>query len=172
MAEKYIRDFGAAEFAVRQAAVERLIAMGPDVRPLIEKTLDATKDAEARMRCEMVLKGLAAGAARATPPARLVERRVRTIPSPSPVPGTYFDSAWRGEGVAWLVTANGKNRVVFNGKEFPLHDGVFSLALSPDGRRAACIVRIQVASAARRFTSLGRSTGFLPSSRATPLCLR
>ena len=64
LAEKLLRDFTAPEFAVRQQAVDRLIAMGPDVRLLVEKTLAETRDAEVKMRCEMVLRRLAA-----TPPA-------------------------------------------------------------------------------------------------------
>jgi len=57
-AEAFIAQFSAKEFAARQAAVEKLIALGPDVVPLIRKTLAETKDAEVKMRCEMVLKGL------------------------------------------------------------------------------------------------------------------
>jgi len=58
-AEVLIKDFGAKEFAARQAAVEKLIAFGPDVVPLIRKTLAETADAEVKLRCQMVLKGVA-----------------------------------------------------------------------------------------------------------------
>jgi len=58
-AETLIKDFSAKEFAARQAAVEKLIALGPDVVPLIRKTLAETTDAEVKLRCQMVLKGVA-----------------------------------------------------------------------------------------------------------------
>ncbi len=58
-AQALIAQFTAAEFAVRQQAVEKLIAMGPDVVPLVRKALDETKDAEAKLRGEMVLRGIA-----------------------------------------------------------------------------------------------------------------
>ena len=53
-----IADFGAKEFAVRQAAVLKLLAMGPDVAPLVKKTRAGTDDAEVKLRCQMVLRGL------------------------------------------------------------------------------------------------------------------
>jgi hypothetical protein len=58
-AETLIKDFSAKEFAARQAAVEKLIALGPDVVPLIKKTLAETTDNEVKLRCQMVLKGIA-----------------------------------------------------------------------------------------------------------------
>ena len=58
-AQGLIAQFTAPEFAVRQQAVEKLIALGPDVLPLVRKTLAETKDAEVKLRCEMVLKGIA-----------------------------------------------------------------------------------------------------------------
>jgi len=54
-----IENFGAKEFATRQAAVEKLIGMGPDVLPLVNKTLGETTDAEVKLRCQMVKKGIA-----------------------------------------------------------------------------------------------------------------
>jgi hypothetical protein len=58
-ARSLIGQFTSAEFAVRQAAVEKLIAIGPDVTPLVRKTLAETTDAEVKLRCQMVLKGIA-----------------------------------------------------------------------------------------------------------------
>ncbi|HUV39932.1 MAG TPA: hypothetical protein VMY39_09980, partial [Planctomycetota bacterium] len=46
-------------FEVRQQAVEQLVAMGPGVVPLIQERLEKTGNAEVKLRCEMVLKGLA-----------------------------------------------------------------------------------------------------------------
>jgi len=57
-AERLIREFSAREFAVRHEAVEKLIAMGPDVLPLIRKALAGTQDGEVKLRCEMVLRGI------------------------------------------------------------------------------------------------------------------
>ena len=58
-AETLVAQFTAREFAVRQAAVEKLIALGPDVVPLVKKTLAETADNEVKLRCEMTLKGIA-----------------------------------------------------------------------------------------------------------------
>jgi hypothetical protein len=57
-AQALIKDFGAKEFAARQAAVEKLIAFGPDVLPLVRKELGETADAEVKLRCQMTLKGI------------------------------------------------------------------------------------------------------------------
>ncbi len=57
-AGELLRDFTAKEFAARQAAVEKLIAMGPDVLPLVKKALAETADAEVKLRCGMVLKAI------------------------------------------------------------------------------------------------------------------
>jgi hypothetical protein len=66
-AETLIKQFSAPEFAARQAAVEKVIALGPDVLPLIRKTLAETADAEVKLRCQMVLKALGASAVPAPP---------------------------------------------------------------------------------------------------------
>jgi len=58
-AEALIKQFSAREFTVRQQAVDRLIALGPDVVPLVQKTLAETYDAEVKLRCQMVLSGIA-----------------------------------------------------------------------------------------------------------------
>jgi len=58
-AEVLIGQFSDKQFAVRQQAVEKLIALGPDVLPLIRKTLADTDDNEVKLRCRMVLKGIA-----------------------------------------------------------------------------------------------------------------
>ena len=59
-AESAMGDFTAVEFAARQQAVEKLVAMGPDVVPLVRKLFAETTDNEVKLRCEMTLKGLAA----------------------------------------------------------------------------------------------------------------
>jgi hypothetical protein len=58
-AQALIQDFTSKEFAARQQAVDKLIALGPDVLPVIQKTLAQTQDAEVKLRCQMVLKGVA-----------------------------------------------------------------------------------------------------------------
>ena len=57
--EALIKQFNDRSFAARQQAVDRLIAIGPKVVPVIEKTLAETTDNEEKLRCQMVLKGLA-----------------------------------------------------------------------------------------------------------------
>lgn len=54
-----IGQFEAAEFDQRQKAVERLVELGPDVVALVQETLAGTDDEEVKLRCRMVLKGLA-----------------------------------------------------------------------------------------------------------------
>jgi hypothetical protein len=66
-AEALIKQFSAAEFDLRQQAVDKLVALGPDVAPLVKKALEETADNEVKLRCEMVLKAL--GADEAAPPA-------------------------------------------------------------------------------------------------------
>jgi len=57
-AQALIAQLSAPEFAARQQAVEKLIALGAGVLPLVKKTLAETADVEVKMRCEMVLKGI------------------------------------------------------------------------------------------------------------------
>ena len=57
-AEGLLRQFSAVEFETRQKAVDALVAMGPDVVPLVKKALAETADNEVKLRCEMTLKGL------------------------------------------------------------------------------------------------------------------
>ena len=57
-AEVWIKQFAAAEFDVRQKAVDNLIGLGPDVVPVIQKALAETLDNEVKLRCQMVLKGI------------------------------------------------------------------------------------------------------------------
>ena len=49
-AQALITQFTHPEFAVRQKAVEQLIKMGPNVLPLIKKTLAQTEDEEVQLR--------------------------------------------------------------------------------------------------------------------------
>ena len=118
LAGRLIRDFTAAEFAVRQAAVDKLVAMGPDVLPLIKKTLAATKDAEVLLRCEMVVKAFGA-------PSQLAERPVKD-PEPAAPPLDYR-----------IARGDGKTRMVINGAEGPAYESIGGSALSPDGKRLA-----------------------------------
>jgi hypothetical protein len=57
-ADALIAQFGAAEFGARQKAVDALIAIRPDVVPLVKKALVETTDNEVKLRCEIVLKTL------------------------------------------------------------------------------------------------------------------
>ena len=57
-ARALIAQFSDRRFAARQQAVDKLVVMGPDVLPLVRKTLAGTKDAEVKLRCRMVLDGI------------------------------------------------------------------------------------------------------------------
>ena len=57
-ARECIALFSVREFNVRQQAVEKLVRLGPDVLPLIRKTLAESDDNEVKLRCEMVIKGI------------------------------------------------------------------------------------------------------------------
>lgn len=57
-ADALIRDLGVKDLAAREQAVDKLVALGPDVLPLIKATLAATRDAEVKFRCEMVVTRL------------------------------------------------------------------------------------------------------------------
>ena len=54
-----IKQFSSRRFDERQQAVKTLVEMGPKVIPLVQETLDKTRDNEVKLRCRMVLKGLA-----------------------------------------------------------------------------------------------------------------
>ena len=53
-----IEEFSSAEFAVRERALEKLIAMGPDALPLAKKALAATHDFEVKRRCKFAIIGI------------------------------------------------------------------------------------------------------------------
>jgi len=55
-ARALIAQFRNRRFAVRQQAVDKLVAMGPDVLPMVRKTLAGTADGEVKMRCGMVIR--------------------------------------------------------------------------------------------------------------------
>ena len=65
-ADALIKQFSAPEFDARQKAVDALVAMGPDVVPLVKKALADSLDNEVKLRCQMVLKALGADAPAAT----------------------------------------------------------------------------------------------------------
>jgi len=58
-AQKLFGLLSAPQLAVRQKVVEELVKMGPDVLPLIKKTLEETENAEVRRHCQMVIDGIA-----------------------------------------------------------------------------------------------------------------
>ena len=134
-AEALIKQFTAREFALRQQAVQKLIQMGPDVLPLLRKTLAETGDAEVKLRSEMVVRGLADYLAG----LKLFERRVKNLGPPAP----YLTRVVRGanaESMAYVLKRGEKELVVYNGKEGPAYDAVGpheALALWGDGRRLA-----------------------------------
>lgn len=66
-AEFLIEQFSSRRFAARQQAVEKLVALGADVVPLIRKALAETADNEVKLRCRMVLKALKADTHAAEP---------------------------------------------------------------------------------------------------------
>ncbi len=85
-AEALIAQFSAPEFAVRQKAVEDLVKMGPAVLPLVKKTLAETKDAEEKLRCDMVIKALGGKPEAAVPKDRNAGAKGRpSAPSTPPI---------------------------------------------------------------------------------------
>ena len=58
-AQKLIGHLSTPQLGVRQKVAEELVTMGPDVLPLIKKTLAETKDAEVRRHCQIVIDGIA-----------------------------------------------------------------------------------------------------------------
>jgi len=56
--ESLIKQFGDRQFSTRQAAVAKLIDIGPKVVPLVQATLLETEDNEVKLRCRMVLDGI------------------------------------------------------------------------------------------------------------------
>lgn len=126
-AEAMIAQFSAREFAVRQAAVEKLVAMGPDVLPLIRKALAETQDAEVKMRCEMVIKSITE-TQRAS--RRLVEKPVKYLGRTPPSWSVRWSA--NGEVVTYLQKLGGKEFVVHNGKASRGYKKTRSFASSPD----------------------------------------
>ena len=131
-AEALVQQFSAREFAARQKAVEELLHMGRDVLPLVRKTLAETKDAEVKLRCEMVVKGLADHLAK----LKLVERRITDL-GPGKR-GRYPKLSPDGTRLAFILTRDAKQILVCNGKEGRPYDEVsHEYVLSPDGKHLA-----------------------------------
>ena len=57
-ANALIAQFSDRQFVVRQKAVAKLVDMGPDVLPLIRKTLAGTDDNEVKLRCRLTFQGI------------------------------------------------------------------------------------------------------------------
>ena len=102
-AEALIRQLAAREFAVRQKAVRDLVAMGPDVLPLVKKTLGETDDGEVRLRCEMVIKALAPAPTLHPDPLEGLEEGTRREIAALVEKFADDDAATRDEAVARLV---------------------------------------------------------------------
>ncbi len=135
-AEALIAQFGAKEFSARQAAVDKLIAMGADVRPLVEKALTRTADAEVKLRCEMVLKGLQPKPAAPAAPPVLREKFLQII---GPVAYGKADQSWyrNDDGSSQIyrhpVPGAGKFRVTHGTWESGEYDEVLFTMISAEG---------------------------------------
>ncbi|HUV39017.1 MAG TPA: hypothetical protein VMY39_05355, partial [Planctomycetota bacterium] len=57
--ESLIKQFQQRSFADRQKATERLIELGPKVLPVVQQALAGATDNEVKLRCRMVLDGIA-----------------------------------------------------------------------------------------------------------------
>ena len=136
-AEAVIKQFSAREFAARQKAVEDLIKMGPDVLPLIRKTLAETDDGEVKLRCEMVITGLTPKRPPASAKQMLTEAVIKDLGPPAPLAGMELRRTANGESRAYVVKRGAKMLVVHNGKEGQEYDLVRDLSLSPNGSRVA-----------------------------------
>ena len=138
-AEELIKQFSSRKFSVRQKAVDELIKMGPDVLPLMKKTLARTKDGEGKLRCEMVIKGvsekvLAEEKARLAA-RRLVEKPIKDLGMSSPPNCRRFVRSQDLTGFAYRMGRDHKGLVFHNGKKVGEQEQVSGLKLSPDGRR-------------------------------------
>gem|GEM_PF-2795500 len=80
-ARDLLEDFSATEFAARERALEKLIAMGPDVLPMVKKTLAETDDFEVKRRCKWTLLGIVRKQMAASPaPARPDQTPAEAVP--------------------------------------------------------------------------------------------
>ena len=114
-AQALIAQFAARQFAARQKAVEDLIAMGPDVIPLVQQALDATDDAEVKLRCRMVLGRLKEDNKREAnqTPTEITVPRVQADPvvwkAPEARPAfreLVPDGRYKTEAAAWMKKAD------------------------------------------------------------------
>ena len=143
-AEVLIKQFTARQFAVRQQAVDRLVALGPDVLPMVKKALAETNDNDVKLRCRMVLKSL--GARTATPGPKLIEKVVKEF-SFTPATNQYWYTTPGGKNIAWSVQhrrAGGEKHVVYhNGVKGPEYEGGGNpyATLSTDGKHVAYVGR-------------------------------
>ncbi len=57
-AQRLIKQLGAAEFQDREAATQKLMEMGVDIIPVLERSLEQTQNAEVKTRCKLMLRAL------------------------------------------------------------------------------------------------------------------
>jgi len=145
-AQALIAQFSAKEFAARQAAVEKLIALGPDVLPLVKKTLAETADNEVKLRCEMTLTGISAaqklGEERQRVGLKLVERRIKDLGQQPPDQCRQIEASAYGDGVVCLVMQNRREFVLHNGQKGPEYERIEGIRISPDGSRVAYVAQL------------------------------
>ncbi|HUV38967.1 MAG TPA: HEAT repeat domain-containing protein, partial [Planctomycetota bacterium] len=134
-ARALVAQFTDRRFEVRQQAVERLARMGPDVLPLVRRTLDETDDNEVRLRCRMVIDRLT----EAPEPEQLVERVIRKL-EPKPA-GRDVRRTPDGDIASYVIQRDGRDVVVHNGTEQKPYDEVRDTSGTPDGKHIACAVR-------------------------------
>lgn len=134
-AEGLIVQFGAAEFAVRQEAVKKLIEMGPEVLGLVEKALAETKDAEVKLRCQMVVRTLTKKSRVEEEPKAEEPLEERVVKKLGPVKWPLCFSA-DGSRMAARMERGNTFTVLVEGDEGPAYEKVGGMgAFSPDGER-------------------------------------
>lgn len=134
-AQALIGQFGNAEFRVREQAVEKLIAMGLDVLPMVKKTMEETQDNEVKLRCEMVIKGVKERSDR----ERTLEDRVVKDLGPLPAGRAVSMLNVNGSGIVFEILEGAKRRLVHKGQEGPEYDSILHTAMSRDGEHVAYV---------------------------------
>ncbi len=130
-AREWTSRLGDKNFKVREEATEKLIAMGWDVEPLIQKVLAETGDAEVRSRCEKVISAL-----------RRIEVREKSLGG-VPASIQWMDLLVNRDGtrLAYIVEEKGKRTVWCDGKPGEPYDEVKGLAFSENGQHVAYAAR-------------------------------
>ncbi len=176
-AQALLEQFKHPEFAPRQAAVNKLAAMGPGVLTLVKTALAETNDQEVKLRCQMVVDALVRKHGRriltppkerlrelgriwdrvAGKPAGELKQRLPVGPGPTPTTMVLANRATvapQGEerpgGFFLHDAATGKQWQLGDDTMYLIHawgDKVLYAKKSPDGKEEVYVARIDVTTA-------------------------